>query len=194
MYKAVIFDFFDVIHRDPFHHWLSQNGLERKGSPQESSKLLDLGRISDEEFYGQLGALSGQTADDVRAVFDDITFIDKDMVLLIARLKKSYKTGLLSNSSIEYLSRIIARHELESLFDAMTISAEVGIIKPDPRIFEHILDRLGVGAAEAVLIDDNPRNVEAASRLGIKGIVYDGDVGKLKENLSGILGIRRSAW
>jgi epoxide hydrolase-like predicted phosphatase len=184
MYKAVIFDFFDVIHRDPFHHWLRQNGLKRDGKPQESSRQLDMGRISDDEFYRQLGELNGQSADDVRKVFDDISFIDKDMVLLIAHLTKKYKTALLSNSSIDYLSRIIARHELESLFDAMTISAEVGIIKPDPRIFEHVLDKLGVRAEEAVFIDDNPRNAEAASRLGIKGIVYGGDIEELKKNLA----------
>lgn len=187
MYRAVIFDFFDVIHRDPFQHWLRQNGLKRTGKPDASSKLLDIGAISDDEFYKQLAGLSGQSASEVRAVFDDISFIDKDVVLLIAQLKKTYKTALLSNSSIEYLSRIIARHQLESLFDVITVSAEVGLIKPDPRIFHHVLSELDVSAEEAVFIDDNPRNTEAAADLGLKSIVYK-NIGSLKEKL-GDLGV-----
>jgi putative hydrolase of the HAD superfamily len=185
VYRAVIFDFFDVIHRDPFQHWLKTNSLERRGKPARSSQLLDMGKISDEEFYRQLARLSGQSASEVRAVFDDISFIDKDVVLLIARLKKTYKTALLSNSSIEYLGRIIARHQLESLFDVITVSAEVGLIKPDPRIFRHVLRELDVAAEAAIFIDDNPRNVEAAAGVGLKSIVYK-DIGSLKEELAAL--------
>jgi putative hydrolase of the HAD superfamily len=182
MYKAIIFDFFDVIHRDPFHQWLAQHGLERSGEMHRASELLDVGEISDEEFYGRLGDLSGQPQEQVASVFNDTSFIDKDMVALIRRVKRRYKTGLLSNSSIEYLWSIIDRHDLEALFDVITVSAEVGLIKPDPRIFEHILGRLDVKAEEAVFIDDNPRNTAAAGKLGITGVTYTG-MQALRESL-----------
>ncbi|HVX57814.1 MAG TPA: HAD family phosphatase [Candidatus Saccharimonadales bacterium] len=183
MYKAVIFDFFNVIHRDPFLHWLKQNGLERSGALHESSRRVDLGEISDKQFMQELSDLSGQPLADVTAAFQDTSFIDADVVALIKQLKRHYKTGLLSNSSIEYLAQIMARHELESLFDVITVSAEVRLIKPDPRIFEHALRQLDVSADEAVFIDDNPRNVAAAARLGIKGITYT-DISSLKRALS----------
>lgn len=186
MYKAIIFDFFDVIHRDPFQHWLRQNGLERAGEMEESAKQFDLGNIDLEEHHRRVSKASGKPVDGIRESFDDISWIDQEMVSLIRSLKKDYKTGLLSNSATEYLGKIIDLHDLESLFDALIVSAEVGLVKPDPRIFEHALDQLGVSPEEAIFIDDNFRNVEAASRLGIKGIVYDGDMAKLKKKLSAL--------
>jgi putative hydrolase of the HAD superfamily len=183
MYKAIIFDFFNVIHRDPFQHWLGQNGLKRDGDMHRSSERLDSGAISNEEFYRQLTKISGQKVESVRVIYDDISHINKEVVLLIERLKRHYKTALLSNSSVEYLSRIIAKHELESLFDVITVSADVGLIKPDPRIFEHTLDELGIAAKEAIFIDDNPRNVEAGASVGIKSLVYT-DIGTLESDLA----------
>ncbi len=185
MYRAIIFDFFDVIHRDPFQHWLRQNGLERAGEMEESARLFDLGKIDLEEHHRRVSKASGKPIDGIRESFDDISWIDQEMVELIRNVKKNCKTGLLSNSATEYLGRIIDLHALESLFDVLIVSADVGLVKPDPRIFEHALDQLGVKAEEAIFIDDNPRNTEAASRLGIKGITYDGDITKLKKELIG---------
>lgn len=183
-YRAVIFDFFDVIHRDPFNHWIRQHGLERAGKLEEAARLFDMGKIDLEEHHRRVSKATGKPVDGIKASFDDISWIDREMVALVRSLKKNYKTCLLSNSATEYLGKIIDLHDLESLFDALIISADVGLIKPDPRIFEHTLNELGVPADEAVFIDDNPRNTEAASRLGIKGIAYDGDIGKLKKELA----------
>ncbi len=181
-YKAIIFDFFGVIHRDPFQHWLKSRSLERSGKLHELSRKLDSGDISNEEFYDGLSRLSGHPAHTIRDIYDDINFIDDDMVALIKTIKTGYKTGLLSNSSIEYLSRIVDRHKLESLFDVITVSAEVGLIKPDPKIFKHVLQRLGVNPEEAIFIDDNPNNTAAAAKLGLKAIVYT-DIDILKREL-----------
>jgi HAD superfamily hydrolase (TIGR01509 family) len=185
-YQAIIFDFFDVIHRDPFHHWMKQHNLERTGEVGETSRLLDIGDIDDEEFYKRLGDFSGQPAASVKASFADTNFIDYEMLDIIKALKGNYKTGLLSNSSVEYIWDIIHQHGIEPLFDYITVSAEVRLVKPDPRIFEHILDKLNARADEAVFIDDNPKNVEAASSVGIKGLVYNGDISNLKKELSGL--------
>lgn len=175
MYRAIVFDFFDVIHADPFHQWLGRHGYERTGKFEESSRRLDKGIISDEGFYRELGELSGRSAESVRAVFSQTDQIDKELVKLIAGLRGHYKLGLLSNSSGPYLRPILDEHGLTELFDAIAISAEVGLIKPEPEIFQHILEELGVDAAEAVFIDDNPRNIEGAKRLGIRGVVYTGE-------------------
>ncbi len=182
MYKAIIFDFFDVIHRDPFHEWLRQSQLERGGELHESSKRLDLGLLTDQEHYEALGRLSGQPASDVQAVFDDISFIDAEMVSLIKHLKVHYKIGLLSNTSVTYIRRLFQEHDLEPLFDDVTISAEVGLIKPDPKVFEHSLRQLGVSANEAIFIDDNPTNAQAAASIGIKSLVYK-NIEELKRDL-----------
>lgn len=181
MYKAIIFDFFDVIHSDPFLRWLKKYGYERRGEFEESSRMLDVGNISDREFYERLGELSGQKPENVKKVFDDTGRIDKDLVKLIERLRGHYKLGLLSNATGKYLRPILESHGLTSLFDEIAISAEVGSIKPHPEIFDHILEKLDVKADEAIFIDDNPDNVAAASSMGIGGIVYTDEDALRKE-------------
>lgn len=186
MYKAVIFDFFGVIHRDPFEHWLRQNGLERGGEIHEISKLFDKGNISLAEHHRRLSEHTGKPVQGIKDSFGDISFIDNDMVGLIKQLKANYRIGLLSNSGTEYIGRIIDKYDLAPLFDVMTISSEVGIIKPDPDIFHHILGELGVAIDEAVFIDDSQRNTGPASALGIKAFLYKGDVSKLKKELAAV--------
>ncbi|MFI7698073.1 HAD family hydrolase [Nonomuraea sp. NPDC049480] len=76
------------------------------------------------------------------------------------------KTCLLSNSwSNEY-----PRHEWDGLFDAVVISGEVGMRKPEPRIFRHALDQVGLPGEECVFIDDIEANIVAARTLGMTGI------------------------
>ncbi|MFE9104732.1 HAD family hydrolase [Actinomadura geliboluensis] len=78
------------------------------------------------------------------------------------------RTALLSNSwGNEYPHDLFA-----DLFDAVVISAEVGMRKPDERIFRHALDLLGLDAADCVFIDDIEHNIRAAEALGIRGILH----------------------
>ena len=56
------------------------------------------------------------------------------------------------------------------MFDAVVISGEVGMRKPEPEIFAHVLDLLGVRAEETVFVDDLRQNVEAADALGLVGV------------------------
>jgi HAD superfamily hydrolase (TIGR01509 family) len=175
MYKAIIFDFFDVIHSDPFQRWLKKHGYEREGEFAKSARQVDFGRISYDEHYRRLSELSGQSAQSIKEIFDDTRLIDQDMVELITSLQGRYKIGLLSNAGGQYLRPILEEHRLIELFDEIAISAEVGIIKPDPAIFRHILDRLGVGASETVFIDDNPGNTAGAEAAGIRSIVFTGE-------------------
>lgn len=183
MYKAVIFDFFGVIHRDPFEHWLKQNDIERTGEIHESARQFDLGNISLGEHYRRVSSRTGKPARSIRTSFEDISFIDHEMIGLIKRLKKNYKTGLLSNSGTEYIDKILEKYDLKPLFDTLIISSEVGMIKPEPEIFRHALSELDAATSEAIFIDDNPRNTEAATALGIKSFLYEGDVSDLAQEL-----------
>lgn len=58
------------------------------------------------------------------------------------------------------------------IFDQIVLSGNEGISKPDPKIFEITLDRLGENPENCIFIDDSPTNVEAARRLGMGGIIY----------------------
>jgi putative hydrolase of the HAD superfamily len=85
------------------------------------------------------------------------------------------RTAFLSNGVPEVVARLRAERALDSAFDVVVVSSEVGLTKPDPRIFELCLARLGVAPGEALFVDDRPENVEAAAQLGIRTLHFVGD-------------------
>jgi putative hydrolase of the HAD superfamily len=84
------------------------------------------------------------------------------------------RTAFLSNSGPEVMARVRAHWPLEGLFDAVIISCEVGLSKPDPRIYELCLDRLGLPAPQALFVDDRADNIEGAVRVGLRTLQFDG--------------------
>ena len=78
----------------------------------------------------------------------------------------------LSNWSAETFPAMRARFEFLTCFELIVLSGEVGLIKPDPQIFELLLARIGRSAGECVYIDDSPRNVAAAEQLGFDAIPF----------------------
>ena len=105
------------------------------------------------------------------------------MYELIEELKgKGYGIYLLSNASLrqhEYWPRI----EASRFFDGTLISADEGVIKPQPEIYRLILERFGLKAEECFFIDDVPANIEGALCCGISGAVFYNDVAYLRRNL-----------
>jgi 2-haloacid dehalogenase len=77
-----------------------------------------------------------------------------------------------SNWSAETFPPQRARFPFLSWFEDIVVSGEVGFIKPDPRIFQILLERNSLAAESAVFIDDVERNAQAATRLGIHGIHF----------------------
>jgi epoxide hydrolase-like predicted phosphatase len=90
------------------------------------------------------------------------------MYQLICDLRgKGVRTALLSNS---WGSDGYPREDFPGLFDAVVISGEVGMRKPEPRIFLHSAELLGISPAECVFVDDLEANVKAAIGCGMTGV------------------------
>ncbi|WP_219463238.1 HAD family hydrolase [Nonomuraea rhizosphaerae] len=87
------------------------------------------------------------------------------------------KTCLLSNS----WSNTYPRDDWDELFDAVVISGEVGMRKPEPRIFQHALGQVGLPGEACVFIDDIEANILAARGLGITGIHHRDAVATITE-------------
>lgn len=102
----------------------------------------------------------------LQRMFDQFVQAD-DMRGLVYRVRKlGYKTALLSNSwGNEY-----PRDGWEDMFDVVVISGEVGMRKPEHRIYQFTLDQLGVAAPETVFVDDILHNIFAAAEVGMIGI------------------------
>jgi 2-haloacid dehalogenase len=78
----------------------------------------------------------------------------------------------LTNMERETYPRRRERFPFLGWFDGTVVSGFEGVAKPDPRIFELLLDRFGLTASSTVLIDDSPVNVEAARRVGIQAVQF----------------------
>jgi putative hydrolase of the HAD superfamily len=98
--------------------------------------------------------------------------LDRELIQFIRGLRTEYKTGLISNAWDD-LRDYIAREGFIDAFDFITISAEVGAVKPDARIFHHALEQAKVRANEAVFVDDFIDNVEGCEKVGMHGILFN---------------------
>ena len=82
---------------------------------------------------------------------------------MIRDLKRAgYRLYVLSNMSREFID-FLRRTEIYGCFDGEVVSCEEGVVKPEPRIYEILLDRFGLDPAETLFIDDRRSNLEAAA-------------------------------
>ena len=92
---------------------------------------------------------------------------------ILKRLKQAgYPVYGLSNWSAETFPHMRDRHEFFDLFDDMVISGEVGHVKPEPEIFQILLDKIGRPAEECLFIDDSLTNIGQAQKLGFATILF----------------------
>lgn len=103
------------------------------------------------------------------------TRFDARMVAWVeALIARGVKVGLLSNMVAEIGRHLKAHLEILARFSHVTYSCEIGSIKPEPRIYQHVLDGLGVPASDALLIDDRQVNIDGAAAIGMHGIRFQG--------------------
>jgi epoxide hydrolase-like predicted phosphatase len=195
--KAVIFDLAGVVLfpiRGTFNSLLAErleaslDEVERIMS-DHTNDLWDMNELSDDAFYDHLLTELKQPLEKkaiIRKFVIDDFYVDQEMLALIRELRKTYTTALLTNFPAHVHDFMQRSWHMDGAFDHIIVSADVKLIKPDPRMYQLTLERLGCLAHEAVFIDDRKINVEAAETLGIKGILFK-DKHKTQASLSRIL-------
>jgi 2-haloacid dehalogenase len=93
-------------------------------------------------------------------------------VEILKQLKKKYKIYGLTNWSAETFPTALNRYDFLHLFDGIVVSGTEKIIKPDYQIYQLLLDRYALKAENCLFIDDNKKNIDAASELGFWGIHF----------------------
>ncbi|GLH72724.1 hydrolase [Geothrix limicola] len=139
-------------------------------------RAYESGAIDSRTFLEGLSALCGHAFDEatfIRAFTDIFTPIPTTFALL-RRLKGRYRLGLISNTNPWHFQHGIQTTEVFPLFEAVTLSHEARALKPDPRIYRDALNKLGLDPGACVFIDDIPAFAEAATSLGMHGLVYTG--------------------
>lgn len=106
--------------------------------------------------------------------FDMLTGEVPGMRELLEEVMQHYEVYGLTNWSMETFPTARERFTILQKIDRYVVSAAERLIKPDPRLFQVLLDRYGLKAEECTFVDDNPDNVSAARKLGMQGIVFTG--------------------
>ena len=124
------------------------------------------------------GVAGRDVSDDEAARLDTVDLggwarTNADMLDLIEEQRSAgTRLALLSNAP-HVQAKAFERVAWTAGFERIFVSAPLGLVKPDPAIFEHVLQELDV-PAEDVTVDDRPANVEAAAALGIRALLFTG--------------------
>ena len=104
-------------------------------------------------------------------------------VQIVQSLKQAgYSVYGLSNWPEEKYRIVRPKYEFFTWFDDVIISGEVGMAKPDPRIFSLLVERIGRNPSDCLLVDDSKENIRLASEMGFQVILYQSNE-QLKEQL-----------
>jgi epoxide hydrolase-like predicted phosphatase len=181
--RAVYFDLGGVIVRTEFQaprqHLAERLSLEYDDIVKavfegESSRQASLGAISEDEHWAAVVRRLHLPASEIQAVRDEFfagDIADRNLLDFMRGLRKTVKVGLISNAWSGLRPWIVSQ-KFEDAFDAMTISAEAGVMKPDARIYHLALESLGARPEEAVLLDDFIENVKGAQAVGMAAIHF----------------------
>lgn len=181
---AVVLDIGGVLETTPslgtVEKWESAFGLlpgqmaERAGEVWEAGAV---GSISEDDVHRRLGEVLGVD----RARVDDFMaemweeYLGTPNVELIdwfRDLRPRYRTGIISNSFVGAREREQERYGFADLTDTVVYSHEVGVSKPDPRIYRLASERLAVTPEDMIFLDDVEENVDGARALGIRAVQF----------------------
>lgn len=158
--------------------------LGRGGSKSGFSRMVELGP-SEKEYWGQFSKELGIGRVDPKqmsSLWNKIFWPNKPMLQLIKKLGKKYKIGILSNMSRGHKKFLLSQGiSLPFKKGYVLWSCDTKIRKPDRRIYNLSLKCLNIKPEEALFVDDFSRNIKAAKKLGIKGVVYKNHKKFLKE-------------
>lgn len=156
-------------------------GLYRQEEPFLS---VETGRIPVSEFYDGLRSMTGRDVSDrdFELAFEEflVALPVERLAALRAMRARGLRLYMISNTNSVMYDGWIKRAFMQEgmrvgdYFDGIVTSFAEGVCKPDPRLFETVLRRYGLEAAESLLLDDSEANCEAARRLGMEAIRIEG--------------------
>lgn len=182
MIKAIIFDCFGVLTTDKWKEFVASLPKSQVEAASSLNRAYDAGHLTHDEFLQSIKALTGKQPAAVEDLLDNETTKNSQLLDYIEQLKPHYKIGMLSNVATGWVTDSFLTASEQKLFDAMVFSYDVGASKPDHRMYEAIIERLGVAPEECLFIDDSEGHCVAARDSGMQTIWYQ-NFGQMKTEL-----------
>lgn len=173
MIQAIIFDCFGVLTNDGWRDLRHTYGT----SPEILERFSYLDRVVNDsempykQFITEIAQLTGLSEIDVNKLFDQRNNNEQLLDYIRDELKPKYKIAMLSNAAKNWLDEIFTSDQI-AMFDSVTLSCEVGIMKPDEAIYQLAIHALGVPPEACLFVDDVKQYCETAERLGMRTILY----------------------
>jgi putative hydrolase of the HAD superfamily len=185
MIRGIIFDFGGVLMRTedqgPRKTWEARLNLPG-GALEQAVHQSDLwieaqcGRLNMEAYWQGVAERLNISAQDLPALQRDYfagDVLDQSLMALIKRLRaEGYSVALLSNDAASLVGKLRDELGIYTAFDAVVISAEIGVMKPDVAAYRVAAEALGLSLPECIFIDDNTANVDGALACGLPSIFY----------------------
>lgn len=184
MIKNIIFDIGNVLlefeWRDYLRSLFDEETAEKVGYAVFLSghwKELDRAVLSEEEIVGLFCKEGPDVQDEIREAFDRIgecvQRCDWPVPLVDSLKERGYNVYFLSNMSEHVMGSNPAAFDFVSHMDGGIFSCHVHLIKPDPAIYEKLLEKYDLTPEECIFIDDHAENTAEARKLGLKAITFE---------------------
>ena len=174
--RAVLFDVGGVLSSEDEMPEHLVRAFTLPGSPDDIDRQIATGEVSEADFHATLIAVGASTAeaDDLMAQMWDWYCGSPDEAMLdwARRISARVQVGIISNSADGARREEERRYAFSSIFEHIVYSHEVGLAKPDPRIYALACELVGVEPHEAVFIDDRSENVAAAREFGMSAVLH----------------------
>ena len=181
-YGGVIWDMrWDAARELEREHGLAEKAITETLYGHEAWRSIQVGAGDREAWHEaahrDLERMAGRELPPLHAHWRDQQHLIGPNLDLIRRLRPPYRTAVLSNADYTLVDRMKHEQGIFDLFDDVLCSADVGLAKPDGRVYELAARRLGLEPGECLFVDDLESNVEAARDAGMHGVqflVYEG--------------------
>lgn len=184
-YEVIVFDLGNTLIR--FDHNIAARKIA-SFSGLDINKIYDLffdsqltrafekGAISPGEFHEKISEVLGHKLpyEEFVTIWNEIFWEDEGACALARELKSHYKLFLLSNVNVLHFDYIRNKFHIIKIFDKVIVSYLVGAMKPDRKIFEHVVEMAGGDRAKLLYIDDREDLVREAKILGIDSMRFEG--------------------
>ncbi len=182
-YTTLLIDMYGVILNEPkgrvldyARDILSSDEYKRVESTIWSERLFDkagLGEIDSNEFFKRIGL--DDTEYHMKQYLDKYLTLDSGFTDFAEKVKDRYELVLLSNDVSEWSSFITRKFGLDKYFSHKIISADVKCRKPELRMYDLTLDKIGRSAYECIFIDNTVENLLGAEEVGISPVLFNRD-------------------
>lgn len=147
---------------------------------------VNRGELSLEEAKAVYIAQQGFAPEDIDALWEALyasfPLITDTRVMMDELKAAGYRLFAITDNVHEIVAQLKRDYDFFDLFEVVAVSAELGFLKPDPRIYQWLLDTAGIAAGESVFLDDVQRNVDGAKAVGMEARLFT-TAAKAREDL-----------